>query len=440
MASEPDVHRAISLRPSPFHPHPYRTGTDSPRPESVHHAPAPPERPSSSRPPHSQLAADSKSTAHSTAVAQDSADHDPISRHATAVEERRASVDGSDVERQGSPVYSRDNDPFQLSSKLKTAEEIDEIKANAKANTARKRQNPLSKSKVAWRAHKLQSFYESQNENIERMLKPVDDHRREARETNEGTHLKYKIAVIGSFVANVILAGLQLYGAAASGSLSLFTTMADSLFDPLSNITLILCNRAVNRVDPRKFPSGKARIETAGNICFCFLMVAVSFIIIVMSCKELADGSLTETLDFHFPSVIAVCIAFATKLGLFFYCFAIRNQYSQVRILWEDHRNDLLINGFGVLTSVGGAKLKWWIDPMGAIILSCLITFFWLRTAYSEFQLLIGVTADTPTMQLITYICKFLFSASVWLDSILTTCSHDAFSSNSSARYCPRLA
>lgn len=43
---------------------------------------------------------------------------------------------------------------------------------------------------------------------------------------------------------------------------------------------------------------------------------------------------------------------------------------------------------------------------MGAIILSVLISLLWLRTAYSEFQLLIGVSADTSFLQHITYICK----------------------------------
>ena len=99
-----------------------------------------------------------------------------------------------------------------------------------------------------------------------------------------------------------------------------------------------------------------------------------------------------------------MAIAFTTKLGLFFYCWALRNKYSQIRILWEDHRNDLFINGFGLMTSVLGSKLRWWIDPMGAIILSTLIAFLWLRTAYSEFQLLIGVSADTSFLQHITYI------------------------------------
>ena len=101
-----------------------------------------------------------------------------------------------------------------------------------------------------------------------------------------------------------------------------------------------------------------------------------------------------------------VAIAFTTKFCLFLYCFALRNTYSQIRILWEDHRNDLFINGPGLAFAVLGAKVRWWIDPMGAILLSVLIVCLWLRTAYHEFQLLIGVTADTPMLQHLTYIGK----------------------------------
>ncbi|KAB8237263.1 hypothetical protein ETB97_001031 [Aspergillus alliaceus] len=320
----------------------------------------------------------------------------------------------SDEEGQPPPRYTQENDPFQLASKLKTDEEIRQI--HPQANTARKRdsctptgllhatKNPKKALTGAVTARQLQGFYHSQNENIERMLKPVEEHVRHAREINTNNQLKYKIAVYGSFAANIVLSILQLYGAIASSSLSLFTTMADAVFDPMSNLTLLLCNKAVNRVDPRKFPAGKARIETAGNICFCFLMTAVSFILIAFSIRELAEGSESETGAFHLPSVVAVVVAFCTKFALFVYCFALRNQVSQIRILWEDHRNDLLINGFGILTSVGGSKLRWWIDPMGAIILSALISCLWLHTAYHEFQLLIGVTADTKMQQLITYI------------------------------------
>lgn len=317
------------------------------------------------------------------------------------------------------PRYTSESDPFQLASKLKTEDEIRQMKAN----TSRKRDSTTANKgrrvgdivgdtarlgKQAFVTKKLQGFYESQNENIERMLKPVEEHRRAARELSVDNRLKYRIAVYGSFAANIILSVIQVYGAVSSGSLSLFTTMADAVFDPMSNMTLLLCNKAVNRVDPRKFPAGKARIETAGNICFCFLMTSVSFIIIAFSIRELAAGSEEETQSFHLPSIISVAVAFATKLALFFYCWALRNQVSQIRILWEDHRNDLFINGFGILTSVGGSKLRWWIDPMGAIILSVLVSGLWLHSAYGEFQLLVGVTADTKMQQLITYIGMFI--------------------------------
>jgi cation diffusion facilitator family transporter len=385
--SEPDLHRAISMKPHPFHTHPDRIERTSTPSSSSHHQHTP------SAPPIGKN--DASSTAIETTHA--AADHDPIARHP------RHSSEHDDLESQSPPSYTPDNDPYKLSAAILPESEL----ALIRANTSRKRDGcgPITLNKRARNAKNLEAFYETQNENIERLLKPVDDHRRAAKEEDNANHLKYKIAVIGSFAANILLAVLQLYAAISSRSLSLFTTMADSLFDPLSNLTLIMCNRAVARVDARAFPSGKARIETAGNLSFCALMITVSVVIIVESIRTVAEHSGgPETNDFYLPSVIAVSIAFATKLSLFLYCWAIRNKYSQVRILWEDHRNDLFINGFGVLTSVGGSKLAWWLDPMGALILSVLIIFLWSRTAYSEFQLLIGVTADTAMLQHITYI------------------------------------
>jgi cation diffusion facilitator family transporter len=247
---------------------------------------------------------------------------------------------------------------------------------------------------------------QSQNELITKLLKSVEQHREEARQEQGEDQLKFKIAVWGSLLANILLAILQMYAAISSGSLSLFTTMADSIFDPMSNVTLIVTNRAVQKVDPSRFPSGKARLETVGNIVFCFLMTAVSFILIAFAARDLAmrdgDGGVNS---FHLPSVIAVVVAFTTKLGLFLYTWSIKDKYSQVNILWQDHRNDLLINGFGILTSVGGSKLAWWIDPAGAIVLSVVVSTIWLRTAFTEFLLLVGVVASVEMQQLITYVC-----------------------------------
>jgi len=402
MASTPDLSHAISLHPHPFSLHPSRSGASTPGRDSISHHPLSfvhSHRSGTSTPAHEGSGGKLATATGLEPVPPLTDEHDAVSRHVAH------SASRNDVENQRPLRYAPESDPYQLSSRLKSPSEINLIRAN----TSRKRDGwgPLA-TRDKKKAKKIQGFYESQNTNIQRLLMSVDEHRREAKNTHVGTQLKYKIAVNGSFAANVILAALQVYGAVSSGSLSLFTTMADALFDPLSNVMLILSNRAVNRVDPRQYPSGKARIETAGNIVFCFLMCSVSFILIVMSARDLAAGSSSETTRFHLASVVAVAIAFTTKLCLFLYCWALRDVYSQIRILWEDHRNDLFINGFGLLTSIGGSKLKWWIDPMGAIILSCLVACLWLRTAYSEFQLLIGVSADPQMLQWITYIGRLL--------------------------------
>ncbi|KAL8987991.1 MAG: hypothetical protein Q9177_002867 [Variospora cf. flavescens] len=350
-------------------------------------------------------------------------DSDPHPRHPVAYSHSHSSS-SSDLE--NTFHHSNETDPYQLSSKLKTASELNLIRAN----TSRKRDGfgPITTNKAAAKAKNLQNFYEAQNDNIQRWLRPVDEHIRLAKEFEGENQLKFKIAVHGSFAANVILAGLQIFAAVYSGSLSLFTTMADAIFDPMSNLTLIVCNRAVKKVDPRRFPSGKARIETAGNIVFCFIMTAVSMILIVLSAMELAEGNPAargclpspennncaplKTKPFHATSIIVVGVAFCIKLILFCYCWALRDKYSQIHILWEDHRNDMFINGLGILTSTSGSYFHWWFDPMGAIILSCLISTLWLRTAYTEFLLLIGVTADTQLQQWITYICNLPYSPS----------------------------
>lgn len=378
MSHPPDLSNTITKHPHPFHLHP--NGSELSRSGTPRQS-----KPSSTAP--------GTSTAVEPVI-PGSEDNDPISRHTHGV---------ADLEDQRPPRYSQENDPYQLSSAFKDRSELDLIAAN----TSRKRDGcgPIKFNKEAYKARTIQKFYETQNEKIERMLKPVEDHRAEARQEAGDDHVKFQIAVYGSFAANMALAALQIYGAISSGSLSLFTTMADAIFDPMSNVTLIVTNRAVKHVDPSRFPSGKARLETVGNIVFCFLMSAVSFILIAFSIRDLAEGNPNRTDSFHLPSVIAVAVAFVTKLFLFFYCWALKDKYSQINILWQDHRNDLLINGFGILTSVGGSKLQWWIDPMGAIILSCAVSAIWLHTAFNEFLLLVGVTASIEMQQLITYVC-----------------------------------
>lgn len=115
---------------------------------------------------------------------------------------RRSNSDAApDVELQSLPGYTEANDPYSLRHGLKNP---DELGAPTRANTSRKRCLPAGVEQNA-KQRQLKAFYETQNENIERLLKPVDDHVREAKEKMESESLQYKIAVQGSFIVGLML-------------------------------------------------------------------------------------------------------------------------------------------------------------------------------------------------------------------------------------------
>ncbi|KAI5298239.1 hypothetical protein KEM56_004220, partial [Ascosphaera pollenicola] len=89
--------------------------------------------------------------------------------------------DNAEAEEQRPPRYTEENDPLRLSESLKSRDELKEII----------RPNMSLKRNV--RGAKLQKFYKNQNENIHRLLRPVDEHRRQAKEAGEANQVRYKI-------------------------------------------------------------------------------------------------------------------------------------------------------------------------------------------------------------------------------------------------------
>ncbi|KAA1471452.1 CDF-like metal transporter [Dentipellis sp. KUC8613] len=250
---------------------------------------------------------------------------------------------------------------------------------------------------------KLEHYHRKQNDLIASLLKPMEEHTEDARADEEITRLPVKIAVRASLVANFALCVLQLYAAASSASLSLLATGIDSVFDIGSNVLLYWLHRKARQMDVNKWPVGGARLETIGNVIYGFLMGSVNLVVIVESARDLITHGGNDVNALHVPSLVAVGAALGVKFLLFVYCYSLRTKSSQVLVLWEDHRNDLFINSFGLLMSAGGSKLKWFLDPMGAIIIALGVIIAWFRTIYSQFELLAGKSAPHDFLQLIIY-------------------------------------
>ncbi|GAV99852.1 cdf-like metal transporter [Lentinula edodes] len=294
------------------------------------------------------------------------------------------STKNEDIERTSESASVLPLDPFHLRDALKSEKQLLELREHKNGK-------------------KLQNYYARQNNLIVSLLKSMEEHTSEARDEEDAARLPVKIAIWASLIANLILCVLQMYAAISALSLSLLATGIDSVFDIGSNILLLWLNRKAESLDVKRWPVGGARLETIGNIVYGFLMSSVNLVVIVESVRDLVTHTSGSVKNFHLPSILAVASALFVKFALFLYCFSLRKNSSQVHVLWEDHRNDLWINGFGILMSTGGSKLRWFLDPMGAVIIALGVIMAWGKTIYGQFELLAGKSAPHGVLQLLTY-------------------------------------
>ncbi|RKP27788.1 hypothetical protein SYNPS1DRAFT_12152 [Syncephalis pseudoplumigaleata] len=257
----------------------------------------------------------------------------------------------------------------------------------------------LCSSRVASK-RRLGEFYREQNELIKELLRPIGLSEEEQREVALDNR-RVQVAIYGSVVANVVLFLLQLFAAIDSGSLALFATMADAFMDLLSSVVLMLAGHEASKENLHKYPTGKSRMETIGIIVFSALMSTVSVQLMVESIRAFISKDV-ET-DLTAASILCVCIALGTKIVLFFYCYALR-KYPSADILAQDHRNDIIVNAFGLSMFLLGNHIVWWLDPSGAIIVAVIILRSWTSTAFEQIQLIIGKAADPAFLQRVIYI------------------------------------
>ncbi|KAK5999979.1 hypothetical protein QM012_005067 [Aureobasidium pullulans] len=256
------------------------------------------------------------------------------------------------------------------------------------------------------KTRQARTFHKTQNEHIARLVDVARDPTatRIADDRPDKSALHVKAAIYFSIYGTILVAGLQIYAAVSTLSLSLFVTMAESCCEAISNIGLNYLHRKSKKLGGSiRWPAGAERLSNAGNICFAFALMAVSLVLVVESIRALAsDGH--ELNKFHIEAIIAAAIGFGIKLFLAIYCFIFRKHSSQLEMLWEDNRNDCFEYGFAIFTSAAGAKLKWWVDPAGAMLIACVIITTWIATVRSEFLQLCGLGAPANVVQELIFI------------------------------------
>lgn len=258
---------------------------------------------------------------------------------------------------------------------------------------------------VQRKTRRTHTYHAMQDTHIRRLVQVAGDPTASRLgDAQENTDFHIKAAIYISIYGTILVAALQIYAAVTTLSLSLFVTMAESCCEAASNIGLNWIHKKAKKLnDSPRWPAGAARLGNAGNICFAFTLMAVSLVLIVESIRSFASSE-HEPGKFSTPAIVAASAGFGIKLGLAVYCFIFRKHSSQVEMLWEDNRNDCFEYGLAIFTSAAGAKLSWWVDPAGAMLIAVAIIISWIGTVKSEFLELCGIGASPNLIQEIAFI------------------------------------
>jgi hypothetical protein len=84
------------------------------------------------------------------------------------------------------------------------------------------------------------------------------------------------------------------------------------------------------------------------------------------------------------------------------YCFFYR-RFPSVHVFFVDHRNDIVVNVFGLIMSIVGDRFVWYLDPIGAMCIALLILFSWASNAFEQVWLLVGKSAPREFISKLIY-------------------------------------
>lgn len=75
-----------------------------------------------------------------------------------------------------------------------------------------------------------------------------------------------------------------------------------------------------------------------------------------------------------------------------------------MHVFFIDHRNDIIVNIFGLTMSIVGTRIAWFVDPIGAILIGVLILVSWAANAFDNVWLLVGKSAPKEFLSKLIYL------------------------------------
>ncbi|KAL9593480.1 MAG: hypothetical protein Q9219_007533 [cf. Caloplaca sp. 3 TL-2023] len=228
----------------------------------------------------------------------------------------------------------------------------------------------------------------------------------EEREKRRKAERNAKWAININVIANIILLAAKGVAAMFSSSLSLIASLVDSALDLLCTVIVWTTNKLVGwRIKRlrKKFPVGRRRLEPLGILVFSIIMVISFLQILQESVKKLLPGGPKEAAGLP-PTAIGALVATVVVKGIIWIGCA-RVKTTQVQALAQDCKTDVYFNTLSLLFPLIGHQFNiWWLDPVGAAVLSLVIIYDWSETSFENVIRLSGSAVDDRLLKKIMFL------------------------------------
>ncbi|KAJ0802002.1 putative cation efflux protein [Helianthus annuus] len=212
-----------------------------------------------------------------------------------------------------------------------------------------------------------------------------------------------RMAITVSNVANLVLFIAKVYASLESRSLAVIASTLDSLLDLLSGFILWFTSYAMRYPNQFHYPIGKNRMQPVGIVVFASVMGTLGLQILLESGRQLIAKTHPDTNKYNEEWVIGIMVSVTVvKFILMVYCRRFKNEI--VRAYAQDHFFDVITNSIGLASTVLAVRYKWWIDPVGAIVIALYTISTWARTVMENVRSLIGRSAPPDFLAKLTYL------------------------------------
>lgn len=217
---------------------------------------------------------------------------------------------------------------------------------------------------------------------------------------------KVLVAILVNFFINFVLLIGKVVVSLMTNSMSVVASLVDSILDFLSTFIIYIANRLTaerNWKVQHAYPVGRSRLEPLGVLVFSVIIIISFFQVGQESFKQLLYSESHVPVTIGANAIAIMLVTIFTKIGAWIWCS--KSKSSSVKALAQDAMTDIVFNTVSLLMpSLGYYFNIWWLDPLGALLLSIYVISSWCMTAFEHIDNLTGAIANQMDYKIVLYL------------------------------------